>query len=206
VQGAEAAPGAAPRGRAVREQGRAGAPPLEQGGGGSPPRAGDGRGHRRGQGRAGAPRRAGRGAGPPTASREGRGARVQGKKRGRAQGEKTREREREREGRGGDLTSGSNSGDHRLQNLGHHGEREVEEGEGGCCAGNPNERGRRGGGAWGVWGARGAQGRAGPGRAGLCWVGLGRATSWIETYDMHDPQMGSNRESKSETERDEHAT
>jgi hypothetical protein len=47
--------------------------------------------------------------------------------------------------------------------------------------------------------------RAGPGRAGLGWVGLGRATSRIETYDTHDPQTGSNRESKSETEQDEHA-
>jgi hypothetical protein len=57
---------------------------------------------------------------------------------------------------------------------------------------------------------RGARGvRAGPGRpgrAGLGWAGLGWATSWIETHDTHDPQMGSNRESKSETERDEHAT
>jgi hypothetical protein len=39
-----------------------------------------------------------------------------GKKKGRGE-----ERERER---GGELTSGSKSGDHRLQNLGHHGERE----------------------------------------------------------------------------------
>jgi hypothetical protein len=81
----------------------------------------------------------------------------------RAGGEEEGERERG-EGRGGELTSGSNFGDHRLQNLGHHGEREVEEGEGGCCAGNPNERGRRGGGAWG---GVGRQGRAGPGRARL---------------------------------------
>jgi hypothetical protein len=58
----------------------------------------------------------------------------------------------------------------------------------------------------GVWGARGAQGRARPDRAGLGWVGLGRATSRIETYDTHDPQTGSNRESKSEMEGDEHAT
>jgi hypothetical protein len=108
--------------------------------------------------------RAGRGGGAaPPASREGRGARVQGKRGGARRGRRG-ERGRERgEGRGGELTSGSNSGDHRLQNLGHHGEREVEEGEGGCCAGNPNERGRRRGGAWGVWGARGAQGWAGPG-------------------------------------------
>jgi hypothetical protein len=74
----------------------------------------------------------------------------------------------------------------------------VEEGEGGCYAGNPNERGRGGGGAWGVWGAGGA--RAGPGRAGL-----GRATSRIKTHDTHDYQTDSNRELKTETERDEHA-
>jgi hypothetical protein len=36
--------------------------------------------------------------------------------------------------------------------------------------------------------------------------GLGWATSQIETHDTHDPQTGSNRESKSETERDEHVT
>jgi hypothetical protein len=50
-----------------------------------------------------------------------------GRRRGRG-GEGKRERERER---GGELTSGSKSGDHRLQNLGHHhGERER-----GCYAG-----------------------------------------------------------------------
>ena len=53
---------------------------------------------------------------------------------------------------------------------------------------------------------RARPGQAGPGRAGLGWVGLGRATSRIETYDTHDPQTGSNRESKFETERNEHAT
>jgi hypothetical protein len=48
-----------------------------------------------------------------------------GEKKGRG---RRREREKERE-----LTSGSKSGDHRLQNLGHHGgEREV--GERGSCA------------------------------------------------------------------------
>jgi hypothetical protein len=52
--------------------------------------------------------------------------------------------------------------------------------------------------------ARGA--RAGPGQTRLGWVGLGRATLRIETHDTHDPQTGSKRESKSETERDEHAT
>ena len=51
--------------------------------------------------------------------------------------------QRERE-RGGELTSGSKSGDHRLQNLGHHGgERERE-----LCAGELNEgKEIRGGGA-----------------------------------------------------------
>jgi hypothetical protein len=53
-------------------------------------------------------------------------------------------------------------------------------------------------------GARGA-----PGRAGLGWVGLGRATSRIETHDMHDPirdaRHDPNREPKTETERDDHA-
>jgi hypothetical protein len=76
-------------------------------------------------------------------------------------------------------------------------------GERGCCAGIPNERGRGGGGAWGGAGAPGARR---PGRARLGWVGLGWATLRIETHDTHDPQTGSNRESKSETERDEHAT
>jgi hypothetical protein len=48
---------------------------------------------------------------------------ARGKKTGRGRG-----REREGEGRGEVLSSGSKSGDHRLQNLGHHGgEREVEE-------------------------------------------------------------------------------
>jgi hypothetical protein len=69
----------------------------------------------------------------------------------------------------------------------------MEEGEGGCCAGDPNERGRGGGGAWEGGGARGGSGRARP----------GRATSWIETHNTHD--MGSNHEPKTKTERDEHA-
>jgi hypothetical protein len=65
-------------------------------------------------------------------------------------------------------------------------------------------------GAHGGCGAQGARrarpGRIGPGWAELGWVGLGRATSRIETYDTHDPQTGSNRELKTETEQDEHAT
>jgi hypothetical protein len=56
-------------------------------------------------------------------------------------------------------------------------------------------------------GGCGRQGRAG--RTGPGWVGLGRATSRIETHDTHNPNKdarhGSNREPKTETERDEHA-
>jgi hypothetical protein len=52
----------------------------------------------------------------------------------------------------------------------------------------------------------GAPGVRGPSRARLGWVGSGRATSRTETHDTHDPQTGSNRESKSETEQDEHVT
>jgi hypothetical protein len=75
-------------------------------------------------------------------------------------------------------------------------------GKRGCCAGNPNEREERRGRQGGV-GARGAQGRAGPDWAGLGW---GRATSRVETHDTHDHQTNSNREPKTETERDEHVT
>jgi hypothetical protein len=48
---------------------------------------------------------------------------------GRSRGKERRGGGGEERGRGeGELTSGSKSGDHRLQNLGHHGgEREVEE-------------------------------------------------------------------------------
>jgi hypothetical protein len=141
-----------------------------------------------------------------------RGARARVGTRATREEKKKRKKERggggreKREGEGKTHLRGSKFRRSRLQTLGHHGEREV--GEGGCCAGNPNERGRRGGGAWG---GVGRQGRAGPGRtrpgwAGLGWVGLGRATSRIETYDTYDPQTASNRESKFETERDEHAT
>jgi hypothetical protein len=91
-----------------------------------------------------------------------------GEKKGRGR-ERERERERERDG-DGVLTSGSKSGDHRLQNLGHHGERERWR-RGGCYAGKSNERkgeeredGARMGEAW----APGAR------RVGLGWAGLGR--------------------------------
>jgi hypothetical protein len=78
----------------------------------------------------------------------------------------------------------------------------VEEGEGGCCAGNPNERGRGGGGAWG--GGQGRPGRAGPDRVGLGWVGPGH---FADRNPRHArPLKEINRQPKFETERDEHAT
>jgi hypothetical protein len=92
------------------------------------------------------------------------------------EGEGKRERER-----GGELTSGSKSGDHRLQNLGHHrGEREVGE-RGGCCAGELNEGKRPG------EGARMGRARA-LGARGSSWAGLGR-TAGQNRRHTH-PQIG----------------
>jgi hypothetical protein len=84
----------------------------------------------------------------------------------RAGEKKGRGRERGR-GRGrGELTSGSKSSDHRLQNLGHHGEREGGGGEEVVARENQmKERERREGArAWVRGRARGARG---PERAGL---------------------------------------
>jgi hypothetical protein len=39
----------------------------------------------------------------------------------------------------------------------------------------------------GAHGEVGRGARAGPGQTGPSWAGLGRATSRIETHDMHDP-------------------
>jgi hypothetical protein len=50
--------------------------------------------------------------------------------------------------------------------------------------------------------AGGGQGRHGR----VCRTGLGWVTSRIETHDTHDHQTDFNREPKTETERDEHAT
>jgi hypothetical protein len=87
---------------------------------------------------------------------------------------------RRRERGRGELTSGSKSGDHRLQNLGHHGERERWR-RGGCCAGKSNER--KGGGRMGRGRAPRARGLE---RAG--WAGLGRAGSrrGAKTHDTHN--------------------
>jgi hypothetical protein len=104
-------------------------------------------------------------------------ARAQGREEGARAGGERREREREEKGGEGSSPRGPNSGDRHLQALGHHVEREMGEGERGCCARNPNERGRGGGGAWGC----GAPGARKPGWAGLGWV-----ASRIETHDTHD--------------------
>jgi hypothetical protein len=100
------------------------------------------------------------------------------------EGEGKRERER-----GGELTSGSKSSDHHLQNLGHHGEREVGE-RGSCCAGELNEGKRPGVGVrtWGRAGAPEAHG-PGPGRAGTGRVGLGWAASRDKIMWHAQPQI-----------------
>jgi hypothetical protein len=106
-----------------------------------------------------------------------------GKKKGEGEGKRERERERER---GGELTSGSKSGDHCLQNLGHHRERERWR-RGGCCAGKSNERkGEKGGGAQGGGAVR--RGRAGQSELG--WVGLGWAASRVKISRHAQPQIG----------------
>jgi hypothetical protein len=101
--------GAAPGGA---EGSRVGAPRGCAGGAPRGPRRGGVRGRRGG----------GRGA-----TLGGRQGATQGGRTGKKEGEGEGKRERERGGEG-ELTSRSKSGDHRLQNLGHHGgEREVEE-------------------------------------------------------------------------------
>jgi hypothetical protein len=83
----------------------------------------------------------------------------------------------------------------------------VEEGEGGYCARNPNEReGEEEGAHGGGQGRQGRQGQTRLDRTGPGWAGLGRAILRIKTHDTHDHQTELNREPKSETERDEHAT
>jgi hypothetical protein len=99
----------------------------------------------------------------------GRGRGHAGKKKGEGEGKREMERER-----GGELTSGSKSGDHRLQNLGHHGEREKGGGEEVAARENQmRERERREGVRMGDGpGRRGRAGQSGPG-----WVGLGRVVA-----------------------------
>jgi hypothetical protein len=119
--------------------------------------------------------------------------------RGGAREEEEEEGEEKRErGRGkGELTSGSKSGDHRLQNLGHHGERERWR-RGGCCARKSNER--KGGGAHG--GGAGRRGRAGQSRpAGPGWVGLGRVAgkkpttrTTTDRYPIHEMRLSNTRD------------
>jgi hypothetical protein len=129
----------------------------------------------------GVERRGAAGGAPPGATREGgarRGAtkgRQGCEQRGRAgeeEGEGEGKRERERE-RGGELTSGANSGDHHFQNLGHHGEREMGE-RGRLLHGRIEMRERDQGGA----------------RAELGWVGLGWGAPRVKTPWHAQPQIG----------------
>jgi hypothetical protein len=110
-------------------------------------------------GEAGARRRGPR---PRRGARAGGNGGRAGKKKG--EGEEKIERERERE-RGGDLTSGSKSGDHRLQNLGHHGGRERGGEEVAVRENQMKERERKEGAR--AWGRGSAPGACGPERAGL---------------------------------------
>jgi hypothetical protein len=166
-----------PRGATLPGQGlRAGPRPRAgEGGWAVPPR---GRGRAAGE--------QGRAAGGPRPGR-GKPGGAQGRRKGRG-------RRRER-GRGrGELTSGSKSGDHRLQNLGHHGG-ERERGGGVEVAARENqmkERERKEGGAWGRGRAPGARGleRAGLGWARLGWVGLGWAAPWVKITRHAQPQIG----------------
>jgi hypothetical protein len=84
------------------------------------------------------PRRGPRARGPGVAHEGLQGGAHAGEKKrtraGKGRGGRGRGRERRREGRGAHLGD-PNSGDHRLQNLGHHGERERGGRGGGCCAG-----------------------------------------------------------------------
>jgi hypothetical protein len=125
-------------------------------------RHGRGAGRRRGHGAGG---RRGHGAG---GRHERRGQGRRGARAGRPRGEQEGEgKERERERRGGETRLGDpNSGHHRLQTLGHHGERERWKREREVTAWEKsNETNGSGGG--GAWGGQGALGARGPDRAGL---------------------------------------
>jgi hypothetical protein len=133
-QGAETPRRAGARSHAGGRTPRRGRATAGKGRGGQPRRAGKGEGRAAAQGVGTAVRCAGEGRGGPP-RRVGAGARRRTGTRAR-RGEKRRERERGRERRReGSSPRGPNSGDRRLQSLGHHGVREVGEGEGGCCAG-----------------------------------------------------------------------
>jgi hypothetical protein len=168
------------RGHAPRAGGRERGAAARQGaGGGALSRA-------RGPGEGAAPRA--RGAARRGCAREGAGGGA------RAGEEKGRGRERRR----GELTLRSKSDDHRLQNLGHHGERERGGGEEVVARENQmRERERREGARRGDTGARGTPGQAGPGRAG--------SRARTVAHNTRDHRSDSNREPKSETRRDEHA-
>jgi hypothetical protein len=110
------------------------------------------------------------------------------------EGEGKRERERER---GGELTSGSKSDDHHLQNLGHHGERERGGGEEIVARENQmKERERREGAR--AWGRGRALGARGPGQAGSGWARPHRGSKSRSTHN-HRSETNSRDENRNET-------
>jgi hypothetical protein len=148
-----------------------------------------GRGRRRGRGWGGA-RPGGRvgrgqearGGAAREGAREARGARAARGGRGGRGEEEEEEGEREK----GSSPRESKSGDHCLQNLGHHGEdRDGRERE--LCVGELNEgKETRGGGAHGEGqGARGTRAKAGP-----CRIGLGWAAPRVKIRRHAQPQLG----------------
>jgi hypothetical protein len=160
---------------------------------GEPSGAARGR-HERDQGRA-------RGARPGTARRGAArgGAGASGARAGRLRGEEEGEgegkKEREGEGRGAHLGD-PNSGDHRLQDLGHHEERE----RGGrevAAREKSNERKRPGEGGTRMGRARapGARGPR-PGRAGSGWAGLHSGSKPYSTHNHRSENQFAKQKSK----------
>jgi hypothetical protein len=123
---------------------------------------------------------------------------VQGRRRGRAQGREGGGRGRGREEKGGEGSSprGSNSVDHRLQNLGHHGEREMWERE---VAAREKSNERKGPG--GAHGEQGAPGARGPSWAGPGWAGPHRGS---KPRDTHNHRSEINSRSKIQNRTKQH--
>src|SRR5688572_14836821 len=75
--------------------------------------------------------------------------------------------------------------------------RERDQGEGARAWGGQGAR---------AWGGQGAPWARGPSWAGPGWARPSLVTPRVKTHDTHDHQSKSDREPKSETGRDEHAT
>jgi hypothetical protein len=160
-----AARGARPLGRASRRARLGGSASVTEGG-----RGGRGRGRCAGEAE-GARRGAARGGARALGARAGR---LHGEEEGEGEGKREREKERERERERGAHLDDPNSSDHRLQDLGHHEEREREREVGERLLRGRNQmRERDQGRGARTWEGHGRQGRAGRGWAGLRRAGLG---------------------------------